>query len=152
MTMRTWWVGFGTLLILLAKGGSHEGLAPGQLRAAQAAAARQLKFEVYQDNEKKFRWRLKASNGEILATSGEGYKSKESCKKGLASVQKGASTGKLKFMTYKDKAGKYRWRLTASNGLIVAASSQGYKAKADCQHAIDLIKKGANGAKVEDKT
>jgi len=151
MTMRTWWVGLGTLLVLLVRGGNGESVAPGQLRAA-GAATRQLKFEVYQDNAKKYRWRLKAANGEILATSGEGYKSKESCKKGLASVQKGASTGKLKFDVYKDNAGKYRWRLKASNGLIVAASSQGYKGKADCQHAIDLIKKGASGARVEDKT
>ena len=34
---------------------------------------------------------------------------------------------------YKDNAGEWRWRRTAPNGRIVAASSQGYKNRADCQ-------------------
>ena len=35
---------------------------------------------------------------------------------------------------------------------IVATSGEGYNAKADCQHGIDLIKEGAAKAKVEDTT
>ena len=31
-----------------------------------------MKFELYQDAQKYWRWRLKAANGEIVA-SGEGY-------------------------------------------------------------------------------
>ncbi|MCB1379192.1 MAG: DUF1508 domain-containing protein [Alphaproteobacteria bacterium] len=34
---------------------------------------------------------------------------------------------------YKDKRGEFRWRRTASNGEIVGASSEGYKAKKDCE-------------------
>lgn len=34
---------------------------------------------------------------------------------------------------YKDKRGEFRWRRTASNGVIVGASSEGYKAKRDCE-------------------
>ena len=48
------------------------------------------KFEIFQDKQKLFRFRLVASNGQIIATS-QGYKSKESCKKGIASVAKNAS-------------------------------------------------------------
>jgi uncharacterized protein YegP (UPF0339 family) len=154
MSMRMWSVGLGALLALLAGAVGGERLASAQNRTGKAAKAKpagQLKFEIYQDKANKYRWRLKAANGEILATSGEGYKSKESCKHGLASVQKGAGTGKLKFDSYKDKAGEYRWRLKASNGQIVAASSQGYKSKRDCEHAVDLIKNGAAKAKVEAK-
>ena len=33
---------------------------------------------------------------------------------------------------YKDNAGNWRWRCTASNGRIVGASSEGYVNKADC--------------------
>uniref|UniRef100_A0A7C4AHK9 DUF1508 domain-containing protein n=1 Tax=Fundidesulfovibrio putealis TaxID=270496 RepID=A0A7C4AHK9_9BACT len=33
---------------------------------------------------------------------------------------------------YKDTAGEWRWRRTASNGRIVGASSQGYVNRADC--------------------
>lgn len=35
------------------------------------------KFEVYEDAADKFRWRLKAGNGEIVASSGESFASKE---------------------------------------------------------------------------
>ena len=41
------------------------------------------KFEVYVDKAGEFRFRLKARNGEIIAT-GEGYKAKASCMNGLA--------------------------------------------------------------------
>jgi uncharacterized protein len=34
---------------------------------------------------------------------------------------------------YKDKRGEFRWRRTASNGEIVGASSESYKAKKDCE-------------------
>jgi uncharacterized protein YegP (UPF0339 family) len=47
------------------------------------------KFEMYQDKTGEFRFRLKATNGQVIATS-EGYKAKESCLNGIASVQKNA--------------------------------------------------------------
>ena len=47
------------------------------------------KFELYTDKAGEFRFRLKAKNGEIIATS-EGYKSKAGCENGIASVQKNA--------------------------------------------------------------
>ena len=34
---------------------------------------------------------------------------------------------------YKDKRGEFRWRRTASNGEIVGAASESYKAKKDCE-------------------
>lgn len=33
-------------------------------------------FEIYRDKKKEFRWRLKASNGRIIAESGESYQRK----------------------------------------------------------------------------
>ena len=47
------------------------------------------KFEVYTDKAGEFRFRLKARNGEIIATS-EGYKAKASCMNGIESVRKNA--------------------------------------------------------------
>ncbi len=47
------------------------------------------KFEMYQDKAGEYRFRLKARNGEIIATS-EGYKAKESCENGIASVRRNA--------------------------------------------------------------
>ena len=47
------------------------------------------KFEVYLDKAGEFRFRLKARNGEIIATS-EGYKAKAGCMNGIESVKKNA--------------------------------------------------------------
>ena len=47
------------------------------------------KFEVYVDKAGEFRFRLKAKNGQIIAT-GEGYKRKDSCLNGIESVRKNA--------------------------------------------------------------
>lgn len=47
------------------------------------------KYEVYADKAGEFRFRLKASNGEIIAT-GEGYKAKASCLNGIESIGKNA--------------------------------------------------------------
>lgn len=47
------------------------------------------KFEVYEDKSGKFRFRLKAGNGEIIAM-GEAYESKAGCLKGVESVKKNA--------------------------------------------------------------
>ena len=47
------------------------------------------KFEVYVDKAGEFRFRLKASNGQIIAT-GEGYKAKTSCLNGIESIGKNA--------------------------------------------------------------
>lgn len=53
------------------------------------AAVKNPKFEVYADKAGEFRFRLKARNGEVIATS-EGYKTKASCLNGIASVKKNA--------------------------------------------------------------
>jgi uncharacterized protein YegP (UPF0339 family) len=52
------------------------------------------KFEVYKDKAGEFRFRLKARNGENIGKS-EGYKRKDSCMKGIASVGKNAPDAKI---------------------------------------------------------
>lgn len=47
------------------------------------------KFEIYTDKAGEFRFRLKATNGQVIATS-EGYTKLDSCENGIASVQKNA--------------------------------------------------------------
>jgi uncharacterized protein YegP (UPF0339 family) len=58
----------------------------------------------------------------------------------------------LSFEIYADAKKEFRWRLKAANGQTIATSGQGYKAKADCKHAIEVIQKGAAEATVEDTT
>ena len=47
------------------------------------------KFEVYTDKAGEFRFRLKATNGQVIAVS-EGYKAMKSCMNGIESVKKNA--------------------------------------------------------------
>ena len=53
---------------------------------------------------------------------------------------------------YKDASGEFRWRLRAKNGRIIANSGDGYKNKADAEHAIGLVKNATSDTKIEDLT
>ena len=103
---------------------------------------------------------LKATNGEVIATS-EVYASLGSCQKGIASVQKNAPLAAVedqtkegyaaekhpKFEVYTDKAGEFRFRLKATNGQIIAVS-EGYKAKTSCFNGVESVKKNAPEADI----
>ncbi|MBO4531779.1 MAG: YegP family protein [Paludibacteraceae bacterium] len=52
------------------------------------------KFEIYADKKGEIRFRLKAANGEIIAT-GEGYKAKAGCKNGIESIKKNAPEAEI---------------------------------------------------------
>ena len=52
------------------------------------------KFELYEDKQGEFRFRLKAKNGQIIAT-GEGYKAKAGCKNGIESIKKNVVDAKI---------------------------------------------------------
>ena len=58
------------------------------------ATEKNPKFEIYADKKGEFRFRLKAKNGQIIAT-GEGYKAKASCKNGIESIKKNAVDAKI---------------------------------------------------------
>lgn len=51
---------------------------------------RRSKYEMYKDKKGQWRWRLRAANEKIIATSGEGYTSKQNCLKGIAAVKRNA--------------------------------------------------------------
>ena len=116
---------------------------------------------IFKQTATGFKFDLKASNGEVIATS-EVYSSEAACLNGIESVKKncvgeiedqtveGFETVKHpKFEMYLDKAGEYRFRLKAKNGEIIA-TSEGYKAKASCLNGIESVKKNAPEAPTED--
>lgn len=53
------------------------------------AVEKNPKFEVYKDKAGEFRFRLKATNGQIIAV-GEGYKALAGCLNGIESIKKNA--------------------------------------------------------------
>lgn len=52
-----------------------------------------MRFQLYRDRKKEWRWRLVARNGKIVAVSGEGYKRKASALKTLNSFITAISDG-----------------------------------------------------------
>jgi uncharacterized protein YegP (UPF0339 family) len=49
------------------------------------------KFELYEDKSGGFRFRLKAGNGEVIATSSESYTTKASALNGIESIKTNAA-------------------------------------------------------------
>jgi len=46
------------------------------------------KFQIFQsDKNKEWYWHLRANNGQIIATGGEGYKNKSDCEHGIELVK-----------------------------------------------------------------
>jgi uncharacterized protein len=51
----------------------------------------EMKFEVYKDRKGEHRWRLRHGNGNILATSSEGYAAKASALKCIDNVREASN-------------------------------------------------------------
>ena len=103
---------------------------------------------------------LKATNGEIIATS-EVYTTERTCLQGIQSVKNNCVGGiedqtvenfqvlkHPKFEVYVDKAGEFRFRLKAKNGQIIA-TGEGYKRKDSCLNGIESVRKNAPEAPIE---
>ena len=106
-------------------------------------------FEIYQsENTKKFHFRLKARNGEIILT-GQGYKDKAGCENGVASVAKNGTEEK-RFEIKEAKDGRQYFVLKATNGQIIG-QSQMYKTASGLKNGIASVGKNAEG-KVKDLT
>ena len=97
---------------------TREELAAAEERAedldAEAAAARdeaaslresKARFEVFRDASGKPRWRLRHRNGNVIATSGQGYSSRGKAQQGLHSVRRNArGAGLLRIETPVEEA------------------------------------------------
>jgi uncharacterized protein YegP (UPF0339 family) len=114
------------------------------------AADKKMTFETYTDAKHEYRWRLKDGDGDIIATSGQGYAAKADCTKMVDNLVKDVS--KYTFDVYEDNAKKFRFRIKASNGQVVGSSNTGYDKKADAEKVVDAIKKGAKDAEKVDDT
>ena len=121
------------------------------------------KFVVKETKNGGLKFDLKATNGQVIATS-QVYKRKDTCLKGIESVRKNAPIAPIedqtvegfqkekhpKFEVYTDKAGEFRFRLKASNGQIVAVG-EGYTTMKACQNGIASIVKNAPDSPVTEE-
>ncbi|HEX5989125.1 MAG TPA: DUF1508 domain-containing protein [Solirubrobacterales bacterium] len=53
------------------------------------------KFEIYADKGSSYRWRLKAGNGQIVATSGESFDSRSNAKRAAENVKANAGSASV---------------------------------------------------------
>ena len=105
------------------------------------------KFEIKTGKTGKFRFNLKASNGQIILTS-EAYESRAAAVKGVASVKKNAVNDK-RFERKTAKDGSPYFVLKASNGEPIGKSEM-YNSKASMENGIASVGKNAPDAPVVD--
>ncbi len=120
-------------------------------------------FEIHEDKAGKWRWRLRARNGELVAVSEQGFTTKAGVVKALDVVRRNTAEAEghteivpsddgsepehaKGFEIYEDKAGKWRWRLRASNGELLAIPEQGYASKAGVVKALDAVRRNVADA------
>lgn len=105
------------------------------------------KFQVFKSSANaEYYYRLKAANGETIL-NGEGYKAKQSCLEGIASVK--TNTPLDSRYDRKDGVNNYSFNLKAANGEIIGRS-ESYTSFNARETGISAVKKDAPDAPIED--
>ncbi|HEY3336685.1 MAG TPA: 50S ribosomal protein L21 [Candidatus Limnocylindrales bacterium] len=149
----------------LLDAGADAGTATADAAAAEEtpAVAKTKGFEIYEDNGGEWRWRLRASNGELVAISEEGFASRAGVIRTLDVVRRNVAEaedhaeaqvaedgsevkGGKGFEIYEDTSGSWRWRLRAGNGELVAISEQGFSSKSGVVKGLDVVRRNAAAA------
>ncbi len=105
------------------------------------------KFQIFKSSvNAEYYYRLKAKNVEIVL-SGEGYKTKQSCQAGIASVKQNSPYDSR--YDRKDGYTSYGFNLKAANGEIIGRGET-YTARSARENGIDALKRDAPTAPIED--
>jgi uncharacterized protein YegP (UPF0339 family) len=105
------------------------------------------KFEIKKGKTGKFRFNLKASNGQIILTS-EAYDTRAAAVKGITSVKKNSANDK-RFERKTAKDGSVYFVLKAMNGEPIG-KSETYKTKRSLENGVASVAKNAPDAPVAD--
>lgn len=101
------------------------------------------KFEVGTGNDGKYRFNLKAANGQVILTS-QGYAQRDGCINGIESVRKHGPQHPM-FEKKTSSDGKFYFVLKAANGQVIG-TSQRYSSEAACDNGIESVKNHAADA------
>ncbi len=107
------------------------------------------KFEIFKDKAGEYRFRLKASNGQIILAS-EGYKQRAGVMNGIRSVKKNAPLD-ANYDRNETKSGEHRFNLLARNKQVIG-TSESYKTASSREKGIGSVRKNAPEAVVQDRT
>jgi len=108
------------------------------------------RFELYEDKSGKYRWRLRHTNGNIVAGSGQGYASEAGINqavKRMGEVAADADTQGYEpagFEIYEHTDDQWYWRLRSKNGRVLAESYEGFSSRADARKAVDRVRTQAS--------
>jgi uncharacterized protein YegP (UPF0339 family) len=103
------------------------------------------KFELKTTATGKFRFNLKAGNGQTILTS-ENYESKSAAQNGIESVKKNAGDD-ARYERKESSNGKPYFVLKAANHQIIGQSEM-YESKSSMENGIESVKKNAPDATV----
>lgn len=106
------------------------------------------KFEIYEDKGGKFRFRLKASNGQIILVS-EAYVKKSGAVNGIESVKTNSPSDE-RYERKDASNGKPMFSLKAGNHQVIGQSEQ-YESTSARENGIESVKKNAPNAKIDDQ-
>lgn len=106
------------------------------------------KFEIFVDKGGKFRFRLKASNGQIILAS-QAYKTKRSALNGITSVQNNAAEDEQ--FQRKENDGRFSFNLLAKNKQVIGTSER-YESLRARENGIKSVAKNAPEAKIDDQS
>ncbi len=103
------------------------------------------KFEIKEGSSGKFRFNLKAGNGQIILTS-EAYETKQGAEKGVESVRKNAPDDN-RYERKTAKNGEAYFVLKAGNGEPLGRSET-YSSTSAMENGIESVKKNAPDAEI----
>lgn len=107
------------------------------------------KFVISIRKDGEIQFSLRAANGEIILLS-QGYTVKDTCKKGIESVQRNALQDN-KFARHTSADGKVYFTMKARNGKVIGTSEM-YETKAAMEAGIKSVQSNAPGAVTEDQS
>jgi len=116
-------------------------LSPGRTDENEGGGAR---YEVYEDGEGGYRWRLRQHGGEVIAKSGGAYRDAEGAEASIGKLRAEARAGGDRNATPTgfevcNTAGEWRWRLVSDGG-VVAESARGYAERDDAAEAVERVR------------
>lgn len=117
------------------------------------------RFVIKPTSDGRFMFNLIANNNRVICTS-QVYASVANCRVGAESIRKNSAVGvedqtvegfealkNPKYEVFTDAGGKYRFRLKASNGEIIAAS-QAYASRRSCMKGVKSVMAHAPDAEI----
>lgn len=102
-------------------------------------------FQVSKGKDEKYYFNLTAANGKVILTS-QGYKGKDGCISGIASVKKNSSN-KKNYERKDSKGGQHYFVLKAANSKVIG-KSQMYTTNESSENGIESIKTNAKPGKI----